>query len=245
MTTEFKPSDDLTSVIIPLMRATYTNSSKKMIQIANLYGTAFLIGKQGYALTAGHVIDQLFDGLDTEKEAVITHIHNVYGVFIFSIINAEKHPKQDVGLIKLNYEGFDSWLQIEPSKQNSSAEYHGWRYPIETAKEKAKLVEDHPPSPSLIFTKGYIRRTINREIYPTIIYSGNAYYEVSELGGGGYSGAPIINIQTVGRSKWKIIGVYVGEKSEAPSVGYVIRSDSFYDWIPEILGCSILDESLK
>jgi len=241
----FTPTDDLTSVIIPLMRATYTDDSKKVIQITNLYGTAFLIGKQGFALTAGHVIDQLLEGLDPEKDAIITHIHNKHGLFPFGISRFERHPKQDIGIIKLNYDIFDSWLQIDPVKQYAGMDYHGWGYPIETANEKGKLVEGHPPSPSMIFTKGYIRRTINREIYPTMIYFGNAYYEVSELGGGGYSGAPIININSIRAPKWKVMGVYVGEKSDAPAVGYVIRSDSFYDWIPEILGCSVLDESLK
>jgi hypothetical protein len=242
---QFIPHDDLSDVILPLMRAKFKDEHKQIIEVADLFGTAFLIGKRGYAITAGHVIDQLHDELDPEKEAITTHVHNIHGLFPFEVIGFERHPTQDVGIIKINHDSFTSWLEIDQIRQMASAEYHSWGYPIETAKEKGKLVDGYPPVPTLIFTKGYIRRTINREIYPTMIYFGNAYYEVSDLGGGGYSGAPIIFQNSINHPKWKVIGVYVGEKSESPAVGYVIRSDSFYDWVPKMLGCTVREESVK
>ena len=43
---------------------------------------------------------------------------------------------------------------------------------------------------------------------------------------------------------WSVVGVYVGEKvnERGVGVGYAVRSDSFADWIPEILGRLILAE---
>jgi hypothetical protein len=239
------PSDNITDFILPLMKATYTSPKEQVIGFGKLFGTSFLIGRRGFALTAGHVIDQLKENYNPETEAIFTHIHNSNGVFLFKIISLEKHPQQDVGIIQLDENKFKSNLIIDPTRQNSSCEYHGWGYPMDTAEEITKLIEDRPAQPELIFTMGYIRRRISRELYPTMIYFGDAYYEVSELGGAGYSGAPIILKNSIGQNKWKVLGVYIGEKSEVPAVGYVIRSDSFYDWVPDILGCSIVEESLK
>jgi hypothetical protein len=44
---------------------------------------------------------------------------------------------------------------------------------------------------------------------------------------------------------YRVIGIYVGEKinERVTSVSYAVREESFRNWIPGILGKSILEES--
>ena len=99
--------------------------------------------------------------------------------------------------------------------------------------------------PQLIYTEGYVRRAITTELSSSI-YVGSKFYEVSDLGGSGYSGSPSILKDSKQGDYCEVIGVYIGEKEgRGAPVGYVVRSEAFADWKPDLLDCTIREESLK
>jgi hypothetical protein len=235
--------ETISDIVLPLLIAEYVNAERTVIVPIQLYGTCFLIGNRGYALTAAHVIDQLHDAVKNENDVITTHIRNSTGLHPLKIIKFEKHPTEDVGIIKLSNDELKTWFKVTNKKFLSSVHYTGWGYPIEAAEELKRIEENAHLRPSLIYTEGYIRRTINNFLSSSI-FIGKAFYEVSDLGGGGYSGSPILFKDPFGKSNWDVIGIYIGEKegSGAP-VGYVVRSDCFENWKPDILGCTIFEES--
>lgn len=238
MNTDFKQIGNLTDVVIPLIRA--NRKSDSIVEYVELFGTGFLIGSNGFATTCAHVIDQLHEELN-ENQILITHFPYNGKLYVFELDKFEKHATQDVGVFQVKNAELTSFLKVLDSHENSSLEYHGWGYPKETAKELKMFDLNAFEYPELIFTQGYIRRRINRELYPTIIYKGNSFYEVSEQGGAGYSGSPIIDKRTIGKEYYGIIGIYVGEK-EGNGIGYVVNSQSFVNWKPNVIGRTILEE---
>ncbi|MAO64038.1 MAG: hypothetical protein CL666_03480 [Balneola sp.] len=224
--------------IFPLIRA---KRIANKIKEPELIGTGFLIGKNGFALTAAHVIEQLTDNKNNDD--VILALFVVNGKWnAIEIAKYEKHPSEDIGIILLDNYKRESFLKIVNTSHLSACEYHCWGYPHEVAKELKKLEENAPQRPDFIFTQGYVRRRINNELYPTIIFRGKQFYELSETVGGGNSGAPLIYKLSVGKNVWEVFGIYIGEKSEG-NISYAVRSDAFANWIPEILDKSIEDES--
>jgi hypothetical protein len=99
------------------------------------------------------------------------------------------------------------------------------------------------PRPDLVYTQGYIRRRISDIPIPGI--RGNGFFELSEVAGAGCSGSPVMLI-TSGPA-WLVIGVYVGQRIAAGDdlvrVGYAAREDLFRDWVPDLLGVSVIAES--
>lgn len=238
----FIQTQDIKDYIFPVSRVT-NNVATNTSELKALIGTAFFFGQNGYALTAAHVIDQLDENRDPEKEQVAGIFNEADNWTSVTIEKMEKHPTEDVGIIKLTGNDWHSFLQITPQPFFSTYPYECWGYPHEVSNELLMLDEEAKPKPDLIFTQGYIRRRISRELFPTMIYRGTSFYELSETFGCGASGGPIILQSKRTREKWDIIGVYVGEK-EKGNIGYASRSDSFFNWIPEILGISIHEESI-
>jgi len=106
-------------------------------QLPYLY-TGFLIGNHGYALTAAHVIDQLLEDYDSKTDAIA-------GMFVDShwnmieILEMEKHPSEDIGIIRLPDYNWTPIVKIDPNPKHSSVEYICWGYPHEVANEVTKL----------------------------------------------------------------------------------------------------------
>ena len=194
-----------------------------------------------FRFTAAHVIDQLLDGNKRDDVILGLFVDNNRWVAVF-IENFEKHDTEDVGIIKFKTFKRESFLKINTTPQHLTCEYHCWGYPHEVAKELSKLEENAPERPDLIFTQGYIRRRISRELYPTIIFRDKQFYELSEIVGGGNSEVPIILKNSIGKKHWEIIGIYIGEKSEG-DLSYAVRAEAFANWVPKILGKRIIDES--
>ncbi|WP_156465581.1 hypothetical protein [Methylobacterium sp. Leaf106] len=209
-----------------------------------LRGTAFFIGDKGFAITASHVIDQLH--FDDDKNRYVGS--DIVGLFIneaakweaVGIIGAEKHPDEDVAIIKMDG-AFQSIFQVTPSQENSSCEYDLWGYPERVAHEIRALATNaeeakHMISPDLIYSRGYIRRRISRSLGSSI-YIGRFFYELSAVAGACCSGSPIIARPLVANAPYRVIGVYIGEETAGqPAVGYATRFDDIKSWMPQLTG---------
>lgn len=226
----FKQSDAIRDYIFPIAIAEKKGNE---IAIKRVLGTGFFIGNQGFALTAGHVIS------GSEREILIAMFALPEGGWYgHQILAREVHDSEDVALLKVDGHGWKSFLRLSNSLEHASCKYRLWGYPDDTTFE---LVVNMKVAlrPDLIYNEGYIRRRYNGEL-PVI--KGSAFFELSEIAGSGASGAPICKING---PVWDVIGIYVGEKinDRATSVSYATREEAFRNWVPSILGKSVLEES--
>lgn len=207
-----------------------------------LEGTAFMIGARGFMLTAAHVAE----ALKTKTRPVAMFMDHTGRCETAEIVDFECHPAQDVALLKLEDGEWASIHDLSSERQFGSAEVMMWAYPEVVAKERqsAALPGDPEASkvqPDLVYLQGYIRRRISREL-PVAILRGNAFYEVSQIGGACASGAPVT--LRAHRKQWLVVGIYIGEQTSDArrECGIVVRSDAILDWAPHILGSRVLDQ---
>ncbi len=234
-------SGEVRNHVFPLAKAVRT--SKNEFSYRNLVGTGFLIGKRGFAITAAHVIDQLYTGKKSELDVIVGAFRKETHWMGVEITEFEKHPSEDVGILKMQLPMLyrKSFLAVTDAPQYASGQYFCWGYPHEVAKELKQLDPSAMDRPELIYTQGYIRRRISRELYPTMIYQGTQFYELSEIIGGGASGGPVILNSQPAAQIWQVIGVYIGEKAKG-NISYAVRAEAFADWSPAVLGNSIAEE---
>lgn len=129
-------------------------------------------------------------------------------------------------------------MNRENERQGCS--YWSWGYPEDVLWEqvvdgKARV------SPDLVYFEGYVRRALSEAQLP--VRWGARLWELSDPGGRGCSGAPIVKRQA--GEQWSVIGMYVGERtnSDGIHVGYAVQRDDFADWSPSALGHSVIDEA--
>lgn len=242
----------ISDVIVPIIIA---SKKEDGFHYVTLLGTGFYIGKSGFLLTAGHVLDQA--GSYTSSGNALGVILIIKGQrHFFEVLNAEKHPAHDLGIIQLPVPALESFLVVSNTVENQSCEFHMWSYPEEIADlAKNDIISDKNgipvgttgiPIPELVFFQGYIRRRISKQLHLRI-YTGDQFYEISEIGGACCSGSPIISKRAMGKT-WPVIAIYIGENSsgQVAKAGYAVRLDQLYDWRPSILnGKSILEESMN
>ena len=207
-----------------------------------LEGTAFMIGARGFMLTAAHVAE----ALRTKIRPVAMFMDHTGAPQTAKIVDSECHPIQDVALLRLEDGEWASIHDLSSERQYGSAEVMMWAYPEVVAKERQNTVHPNDPEaslvqPDLIYLQGYIRRRISREL-PVAILRGNAFYEISQIGGACASGAPI-TLRAPGK-QWLVVGIYIGEQTSDArrEIGIVVRTDAILDWIPNILGTPLVDE---
>jgi len=155
----------------------------------------------------------------------------------------ETHPTEDVAILRLVSPLWPSWMRLAGTFETQALSYRSWGYPENVFHE---VVSDGIalPRPDLIYTQGYVRRRLSTTLPG---FHGTHFYELSDVAGGGCSGAPVLRHNAIAGGVWDVVGVYVGEREvegrDPIRVGLAIREEAFRDWVPDILGQSILDES--
>jgi hypothetical protein len=228
----FIQSDAIRDYVLPIASAEIIDGKTKL----TILGSAFLIGSQGFALTARHVI------LNSENAKLIAMFTpQSGGWFAVDITAREMHPSEDVALVELDEIDGTSWksfFRLSNSFENASCKYRLWGYPDDATFE---LIANNQVliRPDLVYNEGYIRRRYTGAV-PAI--RGTSFFELSEIAGTGASGGPVYKFT---KPVWDVIGVYVGEKinDRGTSVSYAVREEAFRNWEPTILGKSILAES--
>jgi len=231
-------SDDrkIRDVVVPLIKGGWEGNVFKFGAIS---GTAFLIGRRGFAITAAHVVDQV----ESATDAVLGFVDSRNEWIAVRVLSFETHSTEDVAVAQLETSPWPSWLVISDRSEHQSCDYEFWGYPISVAEISAKYEAHKMQSPDLVYTRGYIRRRISRSL-PMSIYRGKSFYEISELTGEGCSGGPLINRRSVGRPTWDVCGIHIGDCVAGFSAAYAVRSDSFYSWCPSLMGRSLREESV-
>lgn len=225
----FEQSDAIRDYIFPIVSVRQSRSGLEF----NLLGTAFFIGSRGFALTAKHVVDR------RENETLAGLFAPPLGGWVaFEIIKREVHVTEDVGLVQLAGGPWRSFFQLSNSTEQASCRYRLFGYPDDTSYELTHGVQV-AVRPDLVYNEGYVRRRFTGSL-PSIF--GKSFYELSQVAGGGASGAPVCKFTS---PRWDVIGIYAGEKlnDRATSVSYAVREESFRYWKPSTLGETLLAES--
>ena len=226
----FTQSDQIRDYVFPIATVASIDNS---FAFKEFLGTGFLIGNRGFALTAAHVVQQ-FDN----QEIVAMFVLDSGEWLGVPIKNFEMHKHEDVAVIKVQGNTWKSLFKLSNTFEGSAVKYRMFGYPDDIIHEIVSGGRAQP-RPDLIYTEGYVRRRVSFEL-PAVI--GTSFFELSDVAGPGCSGSPIFKFT---KPTWDVIGIYVGEKinGRATSVAYAVREESFREWIPNLLGTSILAES--
>jgi hypothetical protein len=214
-------------------------------------GTGFLIGSEGYALTAAHVVDVKIELNQAIVALFIDKKNNKWKIF-----NADKvdiHPTEDVAVLKMrDGKWYSTDVRVNFEMQFASFEYQLFGYPSINLYEEIYVKDQFGKvlgRPDLIYSKGHIRRRISFNL-PAI--KGNCFYELSEPIGAGCSGSPLFRLKN---GIWEVIGIYIADKTENivfegydknlnwimksfevnGSLSYAVRMDDLKNWQPKSL----------
>lgn len=255
-------TERLDNMIFPVGKATY---DKDLNSIGfDLFGTAFLIGHEGFALTAGHVIENIKASItDPTREAIAGIFKDEDNLKYTCSIQIpggtpleEEHPSHDVSIFKLDFKPGTKLRPpfiIENGFRLAAADFYSVGYPSYLSFDnhlKARAPDGTLiPDEINILTKGYIKRLVN---YGVGKFKGNKFIELSEVGTAGYSRAPIVCIEATKYSLQKdnkiiqevvcqrLLGIYIGESQielgdgHKISHGYAASVEAFSDWKPTI-----------
>lgn len=214
-------------------------------------GTGFLVGSQGYALTAAHVVDVNIPSGCILAGMFVDKAINQWKIFPINLVDT--HPAEDVALLKFNGDHWkETTIRVSFEMQFSSFEYKLFGYPNANLYEDVDITDNLGRvlgRPDLIYSLGHIRRRVSYSL-PGI--KGNCFYELSQPVGAGCSGSPIFkSINGI----WEVVGIYIADKSvsipfgaynkdleweiqtiDLPGVlAYAVRMDDLKDWKPKTL----------
>ena len=240
-------------IVFPLILAKKVGSNA--IEMVAFLGTGFLVGSEGYALTAAHVIDVNLQPLQAVVGMFVDKETNKWQVF--NVDTCDIHPTEDVALLKMrNGDWYPTDVKVSFEKQFSSFEYKLFGYPDANLRENVDYKDANGRvlgRPDLIYSSGHIRRRVSFNL-PGI--KGKYFYELSQPVGPGCSGSPVFaSINGV----WHIVGVYVADKTEsvayeaydkdlnwglhtieiAGALSYAVRMDDLQDWLPKVLNTTL------
>ncbi len=226
----FKQGRKVRDYIFPIIAGPY-NSNR-----ATYFATGYMFGRNGYAITAAHVIKDIeknrfrSSALFANDDTSWTHV---------PIISYEVSDAADVAIFKLPGQTWISpFLFCDSVNIHSSSEYCSFGYPRDSAFDNSidGFVEFRP---DMTYISGYVRRRIANGI-DTI--KGKFLFELSDIGGDGFSGSPVF---LKGQIK-NVIGLYSSEKINDGSVmvAYAAMTQDFMQWKPKLLGKTLLEESI-
>jgi hypothetical protein len=226
----FKQGGKVRDYIFPIIAGSY-NSNR-----ATYFATGFTFGRNGYAITAAHVIKEIEKNqfrsfaLFANEDTSWTHI---------PIMSYEVNDAADVAILQLPGQTWISPFSFGDSVNiHSSSEYFSFGYPKDAAFDNSLngFVEFRP---DMTHISGYIRRRIGNGIDAI---KGKFLFELSDIGGVGFSGSPVF---LKGQIK-NVIGLYTHEKINDGSVmvAYAAMTQDFMQWKPKLLGKTLLEESI-
>ena len=236
----FVQGDSVRDFVFPLAQA--SQSPDGSIRYERYLGTAFFIGKRGFALTAAHVLDAR-----DPKHALLVGLFADDGWYAFQVDGVECHPTEDVAILRVDGGPWNSPFRASGTWEGASREYQLWGYPLDAALVDTNVAgKVTSTTPDLVYFKGYVRRRITRSLNGL---TGASFFELSQPAYGGCSGGPLWYRGDKG--VWRLIGIYVGylpaSKPDEPflCVGYAVREEAFRDWAPGLLQRSIAKEAAE
>jgi hypothetical protein len=231
------PDIPINEFVVPVVEAV---PEQPYTRVTRYRGTGFLFGQRGAVLTAEHVVRR------PVNELAIATPGPDGGLRLWSLQGVEAHATEDlaVGVAQLGDALPESPLRISSQPQYGSASWMLWGYPEDVMRDL--VIDDIAVErPELVFVSGYIRRRMPSDIEVPQV-RGGVLYECGGLAGRGCSGAPVIRTDQVREGDWPVVGVYVGERIATDRglfVSYAVRVDDVADWIPTVLGRSLLAEA--
>lgn len=215
-----------------------------------ILGTGFRVGNQSLALTAAHVVKATYRASKRLAGIFIDSAHFV--AVPISAVNF--HATEDVALLSLDMPPIESVLAVSIAEEHSSCPCHLWGYASDIQHEFA-VDGIMKPRPELVYEQGYVRRRLSLPL-PTNQIPGHNFYELSDIGGQGWSGGPII--KSFGSRRWPVYSIFVGEHMTAAGqiatavseatyvkrVSYGVRLSALASWSPPLLGTANLAEAL-
>jgi hypothetical protein len=204
-------------------------------------GTGFTIGLSGFALTASHCVPKDFTSLRAFFRVPDKWV-------VVPVREAERHPSEDVALLRLSIDG-EVWgmLRLDRKRRSPELEVEVLGYPEETFYERTLPNGTAPYNPQIVNTRAFIRRWVNNPEH-NMRGGGESFYELSQSAGHGCSGGPVIAYDTPGSKSYQVIGIYKGQRAMTSSdgissvLGFATRNETFADWRPAILGGRSLSE---
>lgn len=225
---------DYQDFVFPIIIGENENGTLKPIKN---YGTGFLIGRQGFALTAKHIFLQIEQEIKKNQQAYAL-FYGAKGWEGVQITSHEVNEQEDIAIFQVPGVPYDSIFEIHTELVTASMEYSSLGYPHSVAEQVKHIASGLKPTPDLVYSCGYIRRRFTHEM-PAVQFQGTHFFEVSEVLAEGYSGSPVYLKQ----QPKALIGVYLGIAG-ATNAGYAVRADFFSYWTPKLLhGKNILEET--
>ncbi|MBE8564718.1 S1 family peptidase [Vibrio sp. OPT20] len=237
-------------IVFPLILAEQVKPGES--KMVSFLGTGFLVGSDGYALTASHVVD-----LKVEPNQAIVGLFVDKATNKWQMFNADRadtHPTEDVTLLKMRgWTPFQTDVRVSFDLQFASFEYQLFGYPNANLYENVDARDASGAvlgRPDLIYSKGHIRRRTSFAL-PGI--KGKQLYELSQPVGAGCSGSPVFQSKN---GIWEVAAIYIADKTEtiafetldnnldkkiefieiAGSMSYAVRMDALKDWVPANCG---------
>jgi len=156
----FKQKDRMYDYIFPL--AVAIRKGLLNYEYSELIGTGFLIGRNGFALTAAHVTEQLEVGIKTTEYVMVALFRSESEWHPYEITGFERHLSEDVAIFKISGGPWQSFFSITDEPEYQGRQFCCYGYPFDIAKEEYLLKADTLDKPDLIYIQGYPKAHFKR-----------------------------------------------------------------------------------
>lgn len=177
-----------------------------------LVGTGFILGENGFAMTARHVIENI----EPEKLCGLLIINDKWDPIFFESMT--HHPNEDISILKIKENKIKSFIYPSKNFENASCPYQLWGYPEINAYFHSEIKDCDVNSlhrPDLCYYEGHIVRRLSDAREHFLRRNWCNVYEIPP-GFKGCSGAPLIKKASRTDEKCEMLGIYVGNKANQP-----------------------------